>query len=451
MKEAKEVRQKPTLKQIQRELKGTFAAIGVLLNECFYRDSGSNLLGISEEHVKENRLRGAMEEVNLDKTVIGRYLPIYYTYAYEGRVIPGYENEVQNWDTNIELLSDFMHIFASDWSYFDLCLDVVGIDNQTDVGYLRDMIDRVRARNALDNGDSLDISDLAILAEMNERSVKNALTTDGHSRLVADKNGKVENTEARRWLKDRRGFIPTSKQEFPENLSETPDQLDALEIPAFVRYRIAKRFEKNFLVNVALEMASSPTYDQAFLEYSDLISQVAEEAGLTPQTIQDAMQQPLRIKPEDCVAIAKVILVDPVWLTMQVLRALFPTPMDMVLNPSHYSSKSVSAEIEGNSVDVILSKAMIDHGYLDIPSHVKSIFPEDCFGTRKKDNTGKTVELFYGGRVEETDIRIKSENTISPRKRFNAWFQKELAAAPGDRIRITRTSERTYELTHVPK
>jgi hypothetical protein len=94
---------------------------------------------------------------------------------------------------------------------------------------------------------------------------------------------------------------------------------------------------------------------------------------------------------------------------------------------------------------------MIEHGYLDLPMHAKTLFPEDSFGTRTKGDTGTPIELRYGGHAEQTDIRIKSEQTISPRKRFTAWFQKELSAAPGDRIRVTRTADRAYELTHLPK
>lgn len=447
MKEVKETKQKPTLEQIQKEMRGTFAAIGVLLNECFYTDSGSKLIGATGE----SGMKGAMNHVDLEKTVIGRYLPIYYAYAYEGRLIPGYEDELLHWGWNIDRLADFAVIFGSDGSYFDLCLDVVGIDCDNEVGYLQDMIDRLRARHSLDSGYPVHISDVSILAEMSERSVKNALTAEGAGRLVADKSGNVENAEAKRWLEGRRGFVATNKREFPELLSECPEHLDELEIPAFVRDRFAKCFKANELEDLVLWQASNPDYDRAYEEHPEIIQRIAEASGLPERSIQDAMQQPLRIRPEDCPAIAKAIAVDPVWFTMQVMRALFPTQMDMLLNPTHYQPESAGVEIKGNSIDVILTEAMIKHGYLDLPSHAKAIFPADCFGTREKGDTGKLVELRYGGQIEETDIRIKSEQTISPRKRFAAWLQKELSASPGDRIRFTRTGERTYELTHFPR
>lgn len=49
-----------------------------------------------------------------------------------------------------------------------------------------------------------------------------------------------------------------------------------------------------------------------------------------------------------------------------------------------------------------------------------------------------------------TDIRKKSEKTISPRRRFTSWLNTELGAKPGDRIRIEKVNERTFSLNHIP-
>ena len=136
---------------------------------------------------------------------------------------------------------------------------------------------------------------------------------------------------------------------------------------------------------------------------------------------------------------------------MQVMRALYPTQMDMLLNPNHYSLANDDVVLEGKSVDVILTEAMIKHGYLDLPAHAEPLFPKDCFGSRKEGDLGAPVTLRYGSKEVQTDIRVKSEQTISPRKRFTAWFQKELSAAPGDRIRFSQVTDRLFELTHLPK
>lgn len=448
LKYSKEVKPRPTLEQVQQELRGTFVAVGALLNETFYPGSGSSLIGVPITF----RGADAIATVNLEQTVIGRNLPIYYAYAYDGVLVPGYEREVEQ-DANemIERLTDFMLIFHTDSSYFDLCLDVAGLDVSTDCGHLDDMIARLSARRSLDDGSLVAISEIALLADMAERSVKNAANADGAARLAVDKNGMAENNEARRWLSGRRGFVPTQRKSFPANLEECPDQLNALEIPSFVHNRISLRFAKDFCDHLGLEVAMSPGGTQAYEEYPETIQLAAKEAGLSPETIHAAMHQPLRINPEDCAALAKALAVDPVWFTMQVMTGLFPTQMDMLLNPSHYNPTADAVQIEGNSVEIILTEAMIKHGYLDLPTHAKSLFPDDCFGTRNTGDTGKCVELHYGDHVEATDIRIKSEQTVSPRKRFSAWYQKELSATAGDRIRITRTAERSYQLIHLPK
>lgn len=449
MSDQKDTKQRPTLEQVQNELSGTFVAIGVLLNECFYRGSGDGLIGVPIAY----RMDAGNSPIDLNRTKIGRYLPIYYRYAYEGKFTPGYEKEIDDNGENIELLEDFMRIFASDSSYFDLCLDVAGLEVATDLGHLQDMLARLRARLDLDRGASLSFEEIALLADMSERSVRNAASADGQNRLQVGMDGLVSNAEAHRWLQNRRGFEPTRRREFPDSLKDCPDYLDAIEIPPFVRDRIAKRFpeQMNLLATLLLETAASPSHDGAFEVYPEIIQLAAKTAGLPEKTIQDAMQQPLRIRPDDCAALAKLLVVDPVWFTLQVMRALFPTPMDMVLNPQHYRRESAELTAEDKSVEVILTESMIKHGYLDVPAHAKVLFPEDCFGSRAKDDKGQPIELRYGDHAEMTDMRVKSEQTISPRKRFSAWFQKGISAAAGDRVRVTRTAERVFVLTHLPK
>ena len=195
-------------------------------------------------------------------------------------------------------------------------------------------------------------------------------------------------------------------------------------------------------------MASSPFHDGNFEQFPELISAAAKTAGVKEEVIQGAIQQPLRLRPEDCANLAKAIHVDPIWLTLQVMRAIYPTPMDMILNPDHYASMTKPLPVTGNSIDVVLTKAMVKHGYLDLPSNAKSFFPGNCFGTRKDGDFGAMVEIEAGNDRSQTDIRKKSERTISPRKRFGAFFST-LNATVGDVIRITRTGERTYCLSYV--
>jgi hypothetical protein len=109
-----------------------------------------------------------------------------------------------------------------------------------------------------------------------------------------------------------------------------------------------------------------------------------------------------------------------------------------------------SSEVALATVPVTLTAAMIEHGYLDLPSSAKALFPADAIAGRSREDVGGQVELRYGSHLAMTDVRIKSEHTISPRKRFTGWLKSELRAKVGDTIRIDRLSERTFRLTHIP-
>lgn len=103
---------------------------------------------------------------------------------------------------------------------------------------------------------------------------------------------------------------------------------------------------------------------------------------------------------------------------------------------------------EPQYLDATLSDAAIRNGYLDLESRHSRFFPEDAFGDRSGDRKGMSVTLEFDGKSVETDIRMKSESTNSPRTRFYAWF-KSLRAAPGDVIRMHRAGPRRYRLEHV--
>ena len=61
--------------------------------------------------------------------------------------------------------------------------------------------------------DFLTFAEVALLADMDEKSVRNAAYAGDASRLVTAKSGKnvrVSLEEARKWLLGRKGFVPTS-------------------------------------------------------------------------------------------------------------------------------------------------------------------------------------------------------------------------------------------------
>lgn len=444
----KEVNDKPTLEEVEFELKATIGGLAVLLNECLFPNSGYKLLGLDSE--PEHDL---IDYIQVQKTSIGRDLPVYYAYAYEGKLTPGYELELNGSDGNMELLSDFFEIFKPDRSYFDLCAEASALTTYEPqkFGLIRDMLNRVHARSSLDNGDVLSITDIALLAEMNERSVKNALNAD-KDRLEVNAKGHVENNVAKAWLNGRRGYVPTKFKDYPKELDVYPDDLTTVEIPSFIANRLIKIYANSEIDEIKIKQLLTPD-SVGSTSYDNLLLKAAEIGKLSVQDIKESLLQPFNIKPELITNLAKCIQVDTVWFNHQVMRALFPSQVDMLLNPNYFNSNLESELSEkGISLEVIISENMIKHGYIDIPSHSKGIFPESCFGTRS-DETENQIKIIYGNTEALTDIRIKSEKTISFRKRFGSWF-RDYQVTAGDRISITKVGDSTtdvYELVHIPK
>lgn len=74
------------------------------------------------------------------------------------------------------------------------------------------LYDLTSARATLDNGDHLSIKELALLAGVDERTVRNAASSKESNKLGTKKSGGttiIENKEAKRWLSNRPDFKPT--------------------------------------------------------------------------------------------------------------------------------------------------------------------------------------------------------------------------------------------------
>lgn len=426
------------LADLERELACYYGAIAVLLEECFARGAGLRALGLKE---RDSYVRLAAE-VDVKATEIGQMLPVWVRYAYEGVVSAGYGDNAMDThaDGPLERLRDMLHLLRDDDGYFEQCLNAAMMDlpQPVEFGGLKDLSERVTARHDLDNGHALSAPQLALLANMSERSVRNAMLAGGDLRASAD--GAVDNAEAHRWLGGRRGFVPTTKRKFPADVMELPDALDAVEIPPFVRRRLQAIWGKSAEAMPDVVAAGLPAWAVA----------AAGHAGLPRERVLAACELPFDIRPQECEALAKALRVDRVWLTHQVMSALFPEQVDMLLNPQLWQApEREQGDKPSTTVTVTLTAAMLLHGYLDLPASATPMFPGDSLGARQEDAKGAGVTLVYGSHRAETDIRVKSSKTISPRKRFGAWLNDELNARAGDRIRIEKTGEREYTLTHI--
>jgi hypothetical protein len=100
--------------------------------------------------------------------------------------------------------------------------------------------------------------------------------------------------------------------------------------------------------------------------------------------------------------------------------------------------------------EIELVESTIEHGRLYFSTKDVKFFPSDSFADRERSgHKGKPVTFRAGSRDLETDIRVLSKHRIGPRKSFG-FFWRQVRAKPGSRVRVTRTSPRTYTVEYLP-
>lgn len=420
-----------TLASLETELAAYFAAIAVLLEECYRPGAGATMLGNAKESGQ-----GAtyFQRVDVTQTEIGKELPAWFAYAYEGKTPLGLSiKELEAVDGPFPRLVDMLGLFNVTDGFFQDCLDSANADVPIEEGHLKDLVERVQARVELHRGRSLNLRQLAVLANMNERSVKNAVTADGVHKLTLNEKGEVDAEQAAQWLQNRRGYV---KPEYKKarKAAELPESLTAYELPHFLSSRVYQLLD------------AAPLRRQV---------DVAEEADMLVDRLDEICRPPLSLNPTEIPGLARALALDEQWLTRQVMFALFPQQMVLLLDeasPCSAPEDPTKAELgdeerRSDEYTVVLDEAMLRHGYLDIPSKEQTLFPAECISdSRASEDVAEQVEFAFGEATVLSDIRTKSSLTIAPRKRFGAWFNKDLKAKPGDLIRVERTAERSYTL-----
>lgn len=429
-----------TLASVKDGLSSYYLALGLLAEECYQAEAGSRLLG-----TEPGTAIVSIGELPLDQTILGAQLPIWYRYAIDGVATAGFRPyHLLALDSEFDRLKDLLGVINFRNPYFEEFMGVIASDQSLE--HLAHMVHLAEARANLDEGHSLTVNELSLLADMNERSVQNATSAAGESRLMVDERGVATNAEARRWLAKRRGFKPTQIREL-RAAEEVPDNLLDEEIPPFVRRRLSSIWSNGS------DASPDATWRDA----------AAKEAGMSRERLDIVTNLPMTIVPQECAGLSRAMRVDKRWFTLQVMTALYAEEVTLLLEPEHPTPEKAAernvdlhavfsssvADETADSIRVTLTETMLRHGYIDIPMSARSMFPEDALGTRQAGDEGEKVELVYGGRRDMTDIRQKSQQTLSPRKRFTAWLNTELAAKPGDGIDIQRTGPRQYTLTYV--
>jgi hypothetical protein len=426
-----------SLNSLQLELAAYYAAMAVMLEDCFKPGAGIAMLGGNAEKVGTSA--EFIDMVRIGETVIGAQLPAWHAYAYQGRVSQGLSlHELQMVDGPFPRLKDMLDLLNVDDGYFEDCVNTAGAQLPHTQSHLKDLAERVESRLDLDSNKELTIRQLAVLANMNERSVRNAVTAEGSGKLALNQNGNVGAPFAAQWLSGRRGFVPTVKPDTKGQQERRLKTLSSFEIPHYLKERLNAKWR---------DFAG---------DQSNWLVDAANAADMKVARLQEVCSLPFCVRPEEAISLARALDIDPVWLTGQVLWALHPEPMKLVMsNPKHAGDALTDEEFGTEpSVTVVLTEAMLKNGYLALPASAKGMFPDDCMSTRETptDETAAVqVEFSYGPHQDLTDIRYQSGKTISPRKRFSAWFTRELQARPGDRIRVEKTAERKYKLHFIPK
>lgn len=192
---------RPSLTDLHRELAATLIVQAkhiVLVTDS--PDQGEAFLGCDPEEARADAM-------DLSRFPISAEIEALHAYAFAPTGDDLYD---------VNALHGMAHFLSSlpreDWDG-----SVHGFPGQGSPSAMSDVLDAASARAAIDGQegtwtDNLSIRQLALLADITEGAVRNALSQSGAAGLTAVPGAKpvrISLDEARRWLPGRRGFIPT--------------------------------------------------------------------------------------------------------------------------------------------------------------------------------------------------------------------------------------------------
>jgi hypothetical protein len=443
----------PKLPTLEETRTSATALLYVFAHTCdlhFRSGAGAAMLRLDDELPIQDW--PAYADFDLSRIDATEALDSVYRYATYGEIdVPDISDDCEY--GNLGTLKSLLEICASSWLFDHNWGDVQDACGPNDEGEaLHRVVALASARHQLDYERHVTLANIALLADINERSVRNALHATGDAQLVASRNESgelvVERIEALRWLQRRPNFKPTVQ--VGSHGKEPPPALDINEIMPFLNARLREVWPMNLWPWLSDNPKDANSKEQMRFE------EAAHRVGLPVEKVAPLFSQSVEaLSPEDCPTLARILRLDTAWLTAQVMRARFPQAMKelqpiaiapKVTAPSPYDEKA-------GILMVVLTEAGIRNGYFDIERrYADRFFPADSFGTRSGDHCGKSVELHHDhkGSPYQTDIRVKTESLVSPRKRFSGYFNAHSAKA-GDIIRIEKTGERAYTLIYLPQ
>lgn len=294
-----------TLQDCQEELRRYLISFAVTLNDLYGAHAFRSVMGEPGSFASDEEI---MESVDMSRFELYLRLPDAYDYAFKGKL-----GQLRP-DSYFEVLADLLEVADH---RKNASVEVVWQDYFRDFGKdcLRHLLEIGTARDALDFGARLSAKDIALLAGITERSVQNAFSLKGAGRLKATRYGQisfVEVEDARQWLADKKGFIPTNKIQFADT-DELPESLDSnAELRAFLTSRILKLHEE----------APGQPQETDLGEILGIPATVAEDKllyGTKPILLSDACQFASRLN------------LDKKWLAKQILRINYPQEANVLL------------------------------------------------------------------------------------------------------------------------
>jgi hypothetical protein len=312
-----DIQNTPSLQDIHHELRARLLADVLRLTCIFGETSACALVGKKIDKplglvtpdleclLRRASWQPTIDEIDLNALPVGKTVDAMYDYAFNARHPVGMTPGV--FSMEIEAVEDFVLSFSSDM--FDLFFADDLHSRGAPSGALRTLCEHTRARLNLDTGQFVSINDVALLAQLNERSVRNMVAAGDNQQRLRASDDLVENSEARRWLRSKRGFRPTVFQEISEVPGEHPDAItNFLDLGRYLDARWSG-------LGKSLEAVASEL---------DWTGERADYLRALP-----AQAQLLDVR--DCEALAKTLLVSPAWFTAQVMRLKYPREVELLL------------------------------------------------------------------------------------------------------------------------
>jgi len=232
---------RPSLPTVQAELRRYLIGFAVVLSDLYGPHALRGVLNAPPTVADPD----VIDRADVSSLSLCALLADAYDYAFGGRLSSEMEQEVSGAPSYFDQIADLLQFTESSLMFETIFSDTYLLGDHVPNGGLRRLADTGRARARLDDGDPLTAKDIALLACIAERSVQNAFSVKGRGRLNAEKSSGsswVTADDARRWLADKKGFVPTRALQF-DAADPLPETIDSLaELRALLRSRMEARF-----------------------------------------------------------------------------------------------------------------------------------------------------------------------------------------------------------------